>query len=138
MIARGLLFLVVGTGFASVAMAEEPKVNCAKAELQIELNYCAEKALDAADAELNAQWKVTKAVAAQADGEVEKSMRGAEAALLKAQRAWIDYRDGTCEVAGFAMRGGTAEQMLIYDCQARLTRARTGELKELAAGLAGQ
>jgi uncharacterized protein YecT (DUF1311 family) len=51
--------------------------------------------------------------------------------LLKAQRAWIDYRDGQCEAEGFQARGGTMEPMLVAGCIANLTDQRTKELKQL-------
>ena len=59
-------------------------------------------------------------------------MRGAEEALVKAQRAWVNFRDAECEAAGFQARGGTMEPMLVAGCIAELTDARTKQLKELA------
>jgi uncharacterized protein YecT (DUF1311 family) len=58
-------------------------------------------------------------------------MKGAEQALVKAQRAWIDYRDAECNAAGFQARGGTMEPMLVAGCLADITDKRTKELKEL-------
>ena len=37
-------------------------------------------------------------------------------ALLDAQRAWIKYRDLECRIEGYAMRGGSAESMMISGC----------------------
>jgi uncharacterized protein YecT (DUF1311 family) len=58
-------------------------------------------------------------------------MKGAEQALVKAQRAWIDYRDAECDAFGFQARGGTMEPMLVAGCLANITDKRTKELKEL-------
>jgi uncharacterized protein YecT (DUF1311 family) len=98
----------------------------------MELNYCAEKDFDAADAALNTQWKQTRKVVADYDKQLEANQRGAEKALLKAQRAWIDYRDGQCEAEGFAARGGTMEPMLVMSCKAEVSKVRADELKQLA------
>ena len=72
--------------------------------------------------------------AGQSDAEFDKDQQGAEAALVTAQRAWVQYRDGHCDAYGFQAHLGSMEPMLIYQCQAELTRARTKELKELADG----
>ncbi|WP_137131732.1 lysozyme inhibitor LprI family protein [Rhizobium sp. FY34] len=112
--------------------AQEPVVDCGKAETQNEMTYCAEQDYLAADKALNAQWKLTKKIVVDWDKQLEANARGAEEALMKGQRAWITYRDGQCEAAGFAARGGTMEPMLIYACQAEMTTSRTEELKQLA------
>ena len=114
------------------ADAEEPKVNCEKADTQMEMNYCAEQDFNAADADLNAQWKVTRKVLADWDKKLDVDQRGAENALLKSQRAWIDYRDGECEAEGYSAHGGTMEPMLVMSCKAELSKVRTEELKQLA------
>jgi uncharacterized protein YecT (DUF1311 family) len=49
-------------------------------------------------------------------------------ALREAQRAWITFRDKACEAEGFAMRGGSAEPLLVYGCMRQLTEERTGHL----------
>lgn len=108
--------------------AQEPVVDCGKAETQNEMTYCAEQDYLAADKALNAQWKLTKKLVVDFDRQLDANARGAEEALMKAQRAWIAYRDGQCEAAGFAAHGGSMEPMLIYACQAELTTARTAEL----------
>lgn len=116
---------------------DRPDFDCEKAETQMEMTACAERDFDAADAVLNKQWKATRKVMADWDKELDVSQRGAEEALLKAQRAWIAYRDGQCEAEGFAARGGTMEPMLLMSCKAELSKVRTEELKTLA-GTIGQ
>ncbi|WP_137136224.1 lysozyme inhibitor LprI family protein [Rhizobium sp. FKY42] len=111
---------------------EKPNFDCAKSETQMEMNYCAEQDFDAADAALNKQWKATRKVMVDWDKQLDANQRGAEEALLKAQRAWINYRDGQCEAEGFAARGGTMEPMLLMSCKAELSKVRTEELKTLA------
>jgi uncharacterized protein YecT (DUF1311 family) len=119
--------------FAGAVFAEDaPKVDCDKAETQADMNICAGRDFAAADADLNAQWKITRQVMADWDRELSVDQRGAEKALLKGQRAWIDYRDGQCESEAFAARGGTLEPMLLMSCKAEISKVRTEELKTLA------
>jgi uncharacterized protein YecT (DUF1311 family) len=54
------------------------------------------------------------------------------AALLAGQQAWLKFRDAHCLSAGYVMRGGSAEPMMVNACLATLTRARTKQLRELA------
>jgi urease subunit alpha len=57
--------------------------------------------------------------------DLDGDMKGAEKALVTAQRAWIAYRDAECEARGFQARGGTMEPMLVAGCIADVTDART-------------
>ncbi|MEY9780236.1 lysozyme inhibitor LprI family protein [Sinorhizobium fredii] len=127
--AIGLLLVLATPGFA-----QEPEVDCQKAETQMDLNMCADQEYQAADADLNKAYR--KAIAAMQEtdkelGGIDAAYVGAVEALKKAQRAWIGYRDGQCELAGFEARGGSMEPMLVSGCLAELTRKRTAELKEL-------
>ncbi|ACP26259.1 putative urease-associated protein [Sinorhizobium fredii NGR234] len=127
--AIGLLLVL-----ATSAFAQEPEVDCQKAETQMDLNICADREYQAADADLNKTYG--KAIAAMREtdkelGDIDAAYVGAVEALKKAQRAWIGYRDGQCELAGFEARGGSMEPMLVSGCLAELTRKRTAELKEL-------
>ena len=85
----------------------------------------------AADKALNAVWPKVRAAVKKNDAElkaVDPSLVGADAALMKAQRAWIDYRDGQCEGEGFYARGGSLEPLLVTTCKTRMTSERTEEL----------
>lgn len=114
----------------------EPEVDCDNAQVQVEMNICAARDYQAADDELNAAYKVTMAAAREMDeqaSEMGDQYVGAVDALKRAQRAWIGYRDGQCELAGFEARGGSMEPMLVSGCLADLTRKRTAELKAVSA-----
>ena len=128
--------LICGPTFAQ-NNPDEPKIDCAKAEAQTDLNICAALEFDAADKALNAQYKKTRAAMVAIDADLDNDMKGAEKALVKAQRAWVDYRDGECEAQGFEARGGSMEPMLVSGCKAELTKMRTKELKDLADGPEG-
>jgi uncharacterized protein YecT (DUF1311 family) len=109
-------------------------IDCTSPMAQQDMNYCAEKDFEAADAELNAVWKEARKAAKAIDAEQPGDLKGADKALLAAQRGWIAYRDGQCELAGFEARGGSMEPMLVSGCKAELTRARTKELKDFISG----
>lgn len=110
-------------------------VDCDNAQTQSDMTSCAQARYEEADKALNAQYKQTRAAMVAIDKDLDGDMKGAEQALLKAQRAWINYRDAQCENYGFQARGGTMEPMLVAGCLADLTDIRTKELKELANGM---
>jgi uncharacterized protein YecT (DUF1311 family) len=110
-------------------------VDCDNAETQSDMTSCAQARYDEADKGLNGQYKQTRAAMVAIDEDLDGDMKGAEQALLKAQRAWINYRDAQCENYGFQARGGTMEPMLVAGCLADLTDLRTKELKVLADGM---
>jgi uncharacterized protein YecT (DUF1311 family) len=132
---RHSLLLAAAAFLASATLAAaqdgEPEVDCDNAMAQIEMNVCADRDYVKADAELNAAYKQAVATAREMDEEVKDlgdQYVGAVDALKRAQRAWIGYRDGQCELEGFGARGGSMEPMLVSSCLAELTRKRTAEL----------
>ncbi|MVA80872.1 DUF1311 domain-containing protein [Agrobacterium vitis] len=106
--------------------------DCRDPQTQSDMTACAVQDFDAADKAMNAQWKITRKAFVEQDATLDDDLKGAEKALLKAQRAWIDYRDGQCEAQGFYVRGGTMEPMEVAACKAAMTKTRTKELKSLA------
>lgn len=106
-------------------------IDCANPTTQSDMTSCEAARHDAADKALNAQYKKTRAAMVAIDKDLDGDMKGAEQALVKAQRAWIDYRDAECDAFGFQARGGTMEPMLVAGCLADITDKRTKELKEL-------
>lgn len=116
--------------FAGPALAQD--VDCANAQVQMELNYCAEKAWEAADGDLNYAYQMARDYMTRLDEDLPEDLKGAAMTLRDAQRAWIAFRDNACAAEGFQARGGSMEPMLIYACYERMTRARTEELRMLA------
>lgn len=128
---RGLMALML----AALPMAAAAQdIDCDNAMAQQEMNWCAEQDWLAADAELNAVWPMARAAMKEIDAGLPADMRGADKALLEAQRAWLAFRDAECAAAGWPMRGGTAEPLLIYGCLYTLTQQRTADLRALAEG----
>jgi len=125
---------------ATAAYAQDAEtVDCDNAQTQMDMNTCAEQDFEKADAALNKAYKkamtAQKAIDAQVQEDLGADSVGAVAALKKAQRAWIDYRDGQCEGEGFQAHGGSMEPMLVMGCKASLSNSRAKELKELATGM---
>ncbi|GMN01711.1 lysozyme inhibitor LprI family protein [Erythrobacter sp. MTPC3] len=121
------------------AQPYEPVCNQEAADrgIQQEMNICAMTEYRAADANLNAQWKITSSkMKARDDGWTPDwdDRPGYFASLLEGQRAWIAYRDAHCRTDGYAARGGSLEPLLVSTCKTTLTKARTEELRALADG----
>lgn len=130
----GLLALAGGMAAASGAFSQE-ETDCKNPQTQAEMTSCEQDRYGEADKALNAQWKTTRAQMAEVDENLDENDRGAEKALLTAQRAWISYRDAQCEAEGFQARGGSMEPMLVAGCLANLSDTRTKELKALSDAL---
>lgn len=126
--------LAVAAVLVSFAAFAQDEQDCTDPQAQQDMTICAHQDFEAADAELNAVWKEARAAAKEMDGQYEDAMKGADAALLAAQRGWIAYRDGACELAGWEAHGGSMEPMLVSGCLAEMTRARTKELRALVKG----
>jgi uncharacterized protein YecT (DUF1311 family) len=109
-----------------MAMAQD--VDCENALAQQEMNFCAEQVWQAEDATLNETYASALAVMQEADASFAPEGDTEEDRLRTAQRAWVEYRDAACDSAGYAMRGGSAEPLLIYGCMAMLTKERTAQL----------
>ena len=122
---------------ASAAMADDDGgVSCNPEGSQQEMNACSHDDYQKADRELNDAYRQALDFASGEDSDLkdQPDLQGAVATLKRAQRGWIDYRNGQCESYGFTARGGSMEPMLIDGCKADLTRKRTAELKALING----
>lgn len=131
--------LLTFSGMSSIGHAqEEAPFDCTNPEAQQALNYCAGQDYGEADAVLNSVYKKAMQWARDEDKAVKEyspELVGAVDALKKAQRAWIDYRDGHCDATGFHARGGSMEPQLVANCLKEMTQKRTGELRALMKGL---
>ena len=112
-------------------------IDCANAMAQQELNQCAFADWNAADAALNTAYKDAIALLKSWDANLPEAEKGGADALKTAQRAWIIFRDNACAAEGFAMRGGSAEPLLVYGCMRQLTLERTAHLTGMLTGFGG-
>ena len=98
------------------------------------MNQCFYRAYERADAEMNAQWKLTAAAMKQDDRDLDRTYDkepGYFDTLLASQRAWLTYRDQQCLSESFEARGGSMAPMLNSSCRITLTQERTRQLKAL-------
>lgn len=132
-LAGGLWALLLFAG--APAMADDASAtNCDDGVSNAELGACFDAEYKAADAALNAVYKKVLAAAVEGDKQWVEDNPSDDphtevTTLKKAQRAWIDYRDGNCDMAGFKARGGTLEPLEVLRCSTELTRKRVAELK---------
>jgi len=92
---------------------------CPGAYSQYEMNVCAHREFQAADAALNRAYNQLSS----------KLDEGRRAKLKEAELAWLKYRDGNCEFVSSEYEGGSIRPMIHSFCLADVTRARTAELK---------
>lgn len=114
----------------------DEKPDCKNAQTQTDMNICAQKGFDTADKALNVQYLLTRkaAKARDADNASIPDQQGADAALVKGQRAWIAYRDAHCGAWAYQVHGGSLEMEFGLECLADLTKKRTAELRILEDG----
>ena len=133
MIAAAALFILAQAG--PTATNEMRDLNCDDPQAQIEMNLCAWRDFEAADAALNGQWAETSTKMKALDAErLPDNQPGYFETLLEAQRAWLKFRDAQCLSEGFLARGGSAQPLLVAQCRAYLTEMRTEQLRNLSAG----
>ena len=123
--------LLALTALATPVLAQD--VDCANTSVQVEMNFCAEQDWQAADAELNRVYTSVMADMTAMDQALPPELQGAAQTLRDAQRAWITFRDANCRLAGYPMRGGSAEPLLVYGCFRQMTLDRSAELRALTA-----
>jgi uncharacterized protein YecT (DUF1311 family) len=122
---------MIAIAFLLLAGAQEPQ--CDNPIAQSDMTRCEIRRFEAADGAMNRRWKITLALMREYDRSPESDGRpGYADQLLKAQRAWLAYRDEHCRSDGYRMRGGSAEPMLVAGCRAELTEARAKQLAHLA------
>ncbi|MDQ1558154.1 MAG: hypothetical protein QOD32_1214 [Pyrinomonadaceae bacterium] len=94
---------------------------CPGEHTQFELNRCAARARDKADAELNRVYR-----------ELMKDTSGAERAKLRdAQLAWLKFRDAHCDYRSVGNKGGSIYPMVVSFCLAGVTNARVEQLRQI-------
>ena len=112
--------------------APEVAFPCDDPQWQMDMNYCAGRDFELADAELNRLWPGLIASARQADRELDRQYDqrpSHEETLRRAQRSWIAFRDEHCTWQGYEeARGGSMETMVYQGCRASLTRERIRQL----------
>ena len=98
------------------------------------MNICSYKEFQKADEALNDIWPLVRDHMKQIDTYSKEyfpeQANGAES-LLKAQRAWIIFRDAHCDTEGARFAGGSIRPLIENGCRESLTLRRIEELKGL-------
>ncbi|HTQ15717.1 MAG TPA: lysozyme inhibitor LprI family protein [Rhizomicrobium sp.] len=110
-------FRLVAAGACAALLAAAPAAakdaplyrtrDCGSLTVQADMNRCAGDNYAAADARLNAVYKAS--LAALPDGAARKGLRDGE-------RAWIAFRDRTCEESTEGEKGGSIWPMEMSEC----------------------
>ncbi|MDU9041803.1 lysozyme inhibitor LprI family protein [Pseudomonas corrugata] len=103
--------------FVALAQADD----CANATTQGEMNQCAAQEKNAADNELNSLYK-------QITARLKNNPEGKQL-LVKAQRAWIGFRDTECKFSASGVEGGSVYPLIYSNCITALTKARVETFK---------
>ncbi|MCJ2060925.1 DUF1311 domain-containing protein [Methylobacterium sp. J-048] len=111
------------------ARADQPSAKlCQAATATPETQACLHKALDAADAKLNAAYKKALSVIDQ-DDRPPDAKAAWKAQFTAAQRAWIAFRDADCGDLTFSeWNNGSGTTGALYACQYDKTVQRTDDI----------
>ena len=99
-----------------------PAPDCANPTTQARMNECAYEDFLAANSGYAASYKT-----------LSDSMSATQKdQFRRTQKLWIQYRTAACNFESSGVAGGSARPMVKWQCDARMTRARTAELNALA------
>ena len=99
---------------------QEEEDPCPGSRTQAELNLCASRAFQKADAELNKLYQQL----------LKDAGAGERAKLRAAQLAWIKFRDAHCEYEAFGNTGGSIYPMVYGFCLAEVTEERAKQFRD--------
>ena len=122
-----LFWMMIAVAFLpGGAVAQQ--MDCSAPETQTDMTLCAKQEWVSADEELNGAYQEAIAWMKRTDAALDAADRGAEEALRAGQRAWVEFRDNACLAEAYPFTGGSIQPMVQWDCMARLTWARVGDL----------
>jgi uncharacterized protein YecT (DUF1311 family) len=101
---------------------------CPDAMTQPDMNRCAAREFQKADAELNRVYRLLAQDAGPA----------ARAKLRAAQLAWIRFRDAHCDYEAFGNKGGSIYPMVYSFCLAEVTLERAKQFGEILREAGGR
>lgn len=118
-------FVLVNPATGKEAEIIAQRKNCINpGSSNVEWKECAYKAYKTADRRLN---QVYRKLYNRASGNYRRE-------LIKAQRAWIKFRDTNCSVEVYHTRKGTDHSIFLNYCLKRMTKERTRELERYIRG----
>ena len=99
---------------------EQDEDPCPDARTQQDLNLCASRAFQKADADLNKLYQQL----------MKDAGAGERAKLRAAQVAWLKFRDAHCEYEAFGNTGGSIYPMVYGFCLAEVTGERAKQFRD--------
>jgi uncharacterized protein YecT (DUF1311 family) len=115
--------------------ASEPlppaQTDCDSPATTLESNACLETALKEAEARLNATYQSVIRALSQPDLPGLVHYADAKQDLIKAQRAWVTYREKDCSAVYALAVGGSMRGQIYLDCMQRRTDQRIRELEKI-------
>ncbi|HEY9853961.1 MAG TPA: lysozyme inhibitor LprI family protein [Leptolyngbyaceae cyanobacterium] len=107
------------TDVASITITVAQRPNCNNPMTQAEMNACAGIAYQNADRKLNQVYQQL----------LPKLSTSRKQKLITAQRAWIRFRDSSCDFERSEVAGGSMEPMMYSNCMASVTEERIQDLE---------
>jgi uncharacterized protein YecT (DUF1311 family) len=117
----GLALVISVSGFAT----SQPAGSCTSPHSTLEVNRCAQQELDTQDRMLNAAYQK---LLVRLNNDYQQTTR---AALIKAQRFWIQFRDADCSAQESVYDGGTVHTAVYLECLRDHTAQRIKDLDPL-------
>ena len=106
-----------------------PKVNPSRLQWRWRLDQPLTGGQVVADIQTKAGDDAALKVCVMFDHPLDRVPFGQRTLLRSAQTAWLQYRTAACDFEASGVRGGSAEPMVRMQCQSRMTRTRTAELR---------
>ena len=112
------------------AMAQpSASISCDSPQNTMEINECASRAYKAQDAALNEAYRaLTRSLQSGGVGDTT-DYTAVKAQLVKAQKAWVLFRDADCLAVRKLHEEGTIRTVMQLGCLIQHTEQRTKELK---------
>ena len=117
-----------------LVLAGAALADCSQANTTIEINDCLGASERRAEVVLTAAYAQAISSARKSDSQLDgtRDQRiGYRDALIRAERAWLTYRDAHCVTIAYTMRGGSGERTAAAACRLELTELRIKQLREL-------
>lgn len=113
--------LLAALALAASPVSSAPADPCASAVTTLDVNACLANQATVLEAELNRYYR---AATARLRAEKDVAERQALPGLIKAQRAWLAYRDAECGAVYDYWSGGTIRTTMALTCRLNVTRLR--------------
>ncbi len=119
---------------ATTSWAQEKILDCGDISISQQVSECAENERQRAEKDLNAEYTAVKKRISLAYKNHKNLGDKLTSALVRAQRAWLAFRDRNCEVEAFEVEANSeAHSTVLNNCVARIDKDRILELRRTAA-----